>query len=360
MAIQITEEKNCTGCTACQAVCPVSCIAMQEDAKGFLYPSVDYDLCIECGLCERTCPLLKPISQENKVLSVYAAKAKDKEILRKSSSGGMFIPLSDAMLKEGGVVYGAAFNPLMEVSHCRCTTFTERDRCVGSKYVQSNLVGVLDQVKKDLNEKRPVLFTGTPCQVAGLLSFLAQTNTDTSLLVCCDVFCFGVPSPKVWKDYLKQVEREKGEPVKEAFFRDKTYGWADFSLRLETEHTASVEKNNENAYMQLFLQRLINRPSCFDCHFSNLDRKGDLSIGDYWGIEHSMPDFFESNGVSVTLVNSQKGKAWMEKIKDTLSLRESNLNDCMQPVLSGPTAQPIGYESFWKQYARSGFGEERT
>jgi coenzyme F420-reducing hydrogenase beta subunit len=328
---------------------------MREDPKGFLYPSVDDALCIECGLCERTCPLLKPISQENKVISVYAAKEKDPETLERSSSGGMFIPLSDAMLNKGGVVYGAALNSSMEAEHIRCTTSSERDRCVGSKYVQSNLVGILGQVKKDLKEKRPVLFTGTPCQVAGLLSFLAQTNTDTSLLVSCDVFCYGVPSPKVWKDYLAKVAREKGEPVKEAFFRDKTYGWADFSLRLETEHTTSIEKNNQNTYSQLFLKRLINRPSCFDCHFSNLNRQGDLSIGDYWGIEHSMPDFFDPKGVSVTLVNSQKGKVWLQEIEDSLFLRKSNLNDCMQPVLSGPTGKPKGYEAFWEQYAKKGF-----
>jgi coenzyme F420-reducing hydrogenase beta subunit len=272
----------------------------------------------------------------------------------------MFIPLSDAMLKEGGVVYGCAFDSSMEAVHIRCTTAQERDRCIGSKYVQSNMQGSLEQVRKDLAENLPVLFTGTPCQVAGLRSFLEETKTDSSHLLCCDLFCYGVPSPKVWKDYLVEVAKEKGEPVRSAFFRDKTYGWADFSLRIETEHSTSVDKTNQNAYTKLFLELLINRPSCFDCHFMNTNRKGDITIGDYWGIENAIPDFVDPRGVSVALVNSKKGKAWMQKIKGSLELRESTLSKCMQPVLSRPSGKPAGYAEFWERYGKTGFSGIET
>ncbi|WP_320127749.1 Coenzyme F420 hydrogenase/dehydrogenase, beta subunit C-terminal domain [uncultured Sphaerochaeta sp.] len=357
MAIQITEEKDCIGCTACQAICPMNCISLHPDDKGFVYPLVEATDCIECGLCTSTCPLLAPVQKKSNNPTVYAAKARDRATLLKSSSGGMFIPLSETILSKGGVVYGAAFTTDLVVEHIRCTTAQQRDRCVGSKYVQSNMETVLPQVKKDLASNLQVMFTGTPCQVAGLRSFLKNAKIDTSNLFCCDLLCYGVPSPKVWQDYLATLTKGKGEQVSDAFFRDKTQGWNDFSLRIETEHTTTLESNSKNLFLQLYLEHLTIRPSCFDCHFTNLNREGDLTLGDYWGIEQALPEFADPKGVSVVLVNSPKGKAWLEEVQDSLELRESSARACMQSVLSHPLEKPIGYELFWDEYGKKGFEE---
>jgi coenzyme F420-reducing hydrogenase beta subunit len=351
MAITITEEETCSGCTACQAICPVGCISMEPDGKGFLYPSVDMSRCIGCNLCEQVCPLRRKRSGTSTVRRVYAARNKDPETLRRSSSGGVFVPLSDAMLERGGTVYGASFAEDLEVCHRRCTTAGERDLLVGSKYVQSNMGPVLCQVREDLKQGLPVLFTGTPCQIAGLQAYLAKTRTDTADLVTCDLFCYGVPSPMVWKDYLQTL----GKPVFSASFRDKTHGWADFSMRLETQTGTSVETGEENPFLRLYFAKVLNRPSCLSCRFTSLQRTGDLTIGDYWGIERTMPDFADRNGVSVILVNSEKGSALLGQAADALLLRESDVDSCMQEVLRSPSGVPQGYTEFWKRYAAEGF-----
>ncbi len=348
--VQVYEEKkDCCGCTACAEACPVGAIQMRQDAEGFSYPWVDPQKCISCGLCRRICPM-KQEQQKKKVQAIYAMKAEDPSIRQNSTSGGAFTTLSDVVLRQGGVVFGAVFDGRFEVMHQMAQTPQERDAMRGSKYTQSNLEGIFPQVKQLLEAGRPVLFTGTPCQNAGLKSFLGKEYEN---LYLCDIACHGVPSPAVWREYLEMVAREKG-PVQAVNFRDKTHGWHRASLRIDCEKGSLLQDMKQNPYYILFFDHYDLRPCCHHCPYASQERVTDLTLADFWGIEEAIPQMDDDTGVSLILCGTEKGQRLLDQAQG-LQLEKSNWQACYQPIFEKPSAKNPGRNSFWKSCRDFGY-----
>lgn len=349
--IKIIDKISCCGCSACQNACPQSCIDMNEDNEGFLYPTVNIQKCIDCHLCEKVCPILN--TKENRTpLKVLAVKNKNKNIVGKSSSGGVFFHLAQQVINDGGVVFGACFNKEWEVIHSYTESIEGVSRFMTSKYVQSRVGESYKKVKAFLISGRKVLFTGTPCQVAGLYEYLRKPYSN---LITMDFLCHGVPSPKVWRLYLQEEKNKflsaykaNGRPtishtqesmwlLKNINFRDKSDGWQNsrFALHFvkqmgkgEEKSVLSSSNHNDNIYMRGFLNDLYLRPSCYKCKFKRFQSTSDITIADYWAIQRVSPGFFDPMGVSMVFVNSDKIFPYISKsvfdmietsFKDTLS-----------------------------------------
>ena len=225
--INITDPKNCCGCTACESICGKNAITMKPDALGFLYPVVDLEKCVECGMCEKVCAFHEnyDVTLNLPQAEAYAVRHKDMHELETSRSGGMFVAASDYVLELGGVVYGVGYKEHFRVAHKRAVTKEERNEFKGSKYVQSDLTGIFRQVKADLRAGLPVLFSGTPCQTSGLASFIGPRLRENLYLV--DIVCHGVPGPYIWRDYVDYMEKKMGAPLEKVNFRDKQlFGWS--------------------------------------------------------------------------------------------------------------------------------------
>lgn len=276
--IKIQDPKYCCGCTACASICSHEAIRMEPDVLGFLYPKVDKSKCVECGLCEKVCQFNDNYDQSLNLLQpiAYAARHKDFNEVMKSRSGAAFVSVSDYILEQGGIIYGAGYKDHFRVAHKRATTKVERDEFRGSKYVQSDLMGVFRQVKEDLKSGFTVLFSGTPCQTAGLNAYIGKKLRENLFLV--DIVCHGVPGPYIWRDYLAYLEKQIGSKITYVNFRDKElYGW-----RAHKE-TFKYEGGNKITPSYLFYQNIMFRHSCGVCHFTNLHRPSDITIADYWG-----------------------------------------------------------------------------
>lgn len=349
--MQIFASKNeCCGCSACEQICPKNAIKMTADNQGFLYPEIDSSLCVECGACKKVCAFQNGYPQ-NHSKTAYAVKHKNLDTRMTSRSGGVFIAISDYILDRNGSVYGAAFDDDFSVCHIRATTKAERDRLKGSKYVQSDIKDTFSSVKNDLKNGMYVLFSGTACQVAGLKNYLGKT--DTSKLYTCDLVCHGVPSPKVWKEYLDYCEKKYNGKVTNADFRDKTLGWNAHKEAIWVDN----KKYNSNEYAYLFNDNYISRPSCFNCKFTNLDRPADFTLADFWGIDKIVPAFNDNKGVSLLLVNSQKGEKIFDSCKKDIDFVDCDLQKSAKPNpnLYMPSQKPEKENLFWDNYKKSGF-----
>lgn len=312
--IVIKDKSMCSGCHGCMNICPKNCITMKEDNEGFWYPIVDREKCIECGLCEKSCPILNDMSVKNSP-KAYACYNKDDEIRKESSSGGIFTLLASYIIKRGGVVYGAAFNNKFEVEHIQVSTIDDLSKLRGSKYVQSKLGNTYSEIKKLLSQEKLVYFSGTPCQVDGLLSFL---NKKYDNLICQDIICHGVPSPKLWKYYLRQFKLEDNAKI---VFRDKSTGWDSYSFTINQNNKYS-QLASQNDYMKVFLKDLCLRPSCYDCHSKSLHRNSDITLGDFWGIKEIYSEMYDENkGTSLVFINSDKGKNIFNKILNEIKFK---------------------------------------
>lgn len=325
--IDIKEKKDCCGCGACVQRCPKSCISMREDNEGFLYPEVDKEMCIDCGLCEKVCPVINQ-SKERQPLVVYAAKHKDEQIRLASSSGGAFTAIAEPVIEEGGVVFGAKFDKDWSVIHDYTETKEGLAAFRGSKYVQSRIGESYKNAEAFLKTGRKVLFSGTPCQIAGLKRFLCKEYDN---LLTVDFICHGVPSPGVWREYLKEeTARQCGGKnsvlshpkdnlgdvrIENISFRDKRLGWKKFSfvltLSVPDGHGAKntvllSEPLNENIFLRGFLANLYLRPSCHACPAKKFKSGSDVTIGDFWGVQNVMPEIDDDKGVSALMVNSLK------------------------------------------------------
>lgn len=317
--IRITDKSMCSGCTACLAVCPHQAISMKPDALGFLYPEVDTDRCTDCGLCEKACDFVCSSSIVASVpdeIHVYAAMNKDASVLESSQSGGVFSALAKKIIYEGGTVYGAAFNPDFTVSHMRADTLEGCRAFRGSKYVQSNLSDVFKKVRRDLAQGRKVLFTGTPCQTAGLTAFLPE-HLRTGLLAV-DFICHGVPSPFVWRDYVSYMKR-KGE-LSSVSFRDKSVG--GWKIHAESFAYADGRKVVRETYKVMYYKNVMLRHSCASCPYDISRRRGDLAIADFWGLEEAMPHLDGVQGASMVLPFTEKGRLVLEEVSADLYLEK--------------------------------------
>ncbi len=354
--IHITDKQLCCGCTACSSICPESCITMCSDQEGFLYPVAEEGACVQCGLCEKACPLnLKDKYAYGMAVetTAYAVKHHNESVRVNSSSGGVFTAVSDWVLAGGGVVYGAAFDDSFRVEHRKAETSAGRDVFRKSKYVQSDLNNTFREIRSFLKDGRKVLFTGTPCQVAGLNGFLRQEPEN---LITCDVVCHGVPSPKLFADYCAFVERKYKSKLSQYDFRSKEEGWRNY---LPTAGFVNKMKKRGtfvlNTFHRIFFTHLAFRPACYCCRFTSFKRPADLTLGDFWGIEKSYPAFDDNRGISLLLINSAKGQEVFEAIKEQFIYLNSTKQDCMQHNLHSPT-QPRGDRNlFWQEYLDCGF-----
>lgn len=360
---------DCCGCSACANACPHDAISMVENAEGFLAPYVDADRCVGCLACERACPVLHQVDRGNeKVPLTYAARIKDEKVRELSSSGGIFSALALSVIQKGGLVFGAAFDESLKLHYASAETDAELAALRGSKYLQASVDFSYRSVKSALEEGRIVLFSGTPCQIAGLYGFLG--NGDYPRLLTVDVVCHGVPSPKVFRKYIRERESVERGRIQRVRFRDKVEGWENYSvaalLKPETEGPNTdlgdgcVEKAtlfSEDLFMRAFLSNICLCPSCHACHYNRLPRVADITLGDYWGVEKVHPELDDDLGVSLVLVNSQRGaKTWAEIQSDIKSV-PSNLRKAIRfsPCIYGSSKPHKNRRRFFEELDSKSF-----
>lgn len=337
---------NCTGCSACYNICPIGAITMNENDEGFLKPFINHDKCTVCGLCEKVCRKDKTAA-ETEPLAVYAAKNINNEIRKNSSSGGVFYAIGEFFLNNGGVVYGVSFDIDFSVKHVRIEKIEELKTLQGSKYVQSEIGYTFRKVKEDLLNDKKVLFSGTPCQISGLLGYL--NGIDLTNLTTVDILCHGVASPLVWENYIKTISKS-GKEISNISFRNKKIGWHKFcfSYKLKNQSEKTVIFN-DNFYCYLYGMHYILRPACYECKYSKYFRESDITIGDFWGIEKIMPQIDDNIGTSVLFLNSNKGEEMISQI-DCLEKVQINKEIALKYNISSPSSKPKDRDTFWDDY----------
>lgn len=348
--IHIREKQDCCGCHACASICPKQCIVIQEDEQGFLYPNVEQSTCIDCGLCEKVCPVLNQV-EERVPLEVYAAKNPDEQIRRESSSGGIFTLLAEQTIDAGGVVFGVRWNEHFEAIH----DYTESKEGLaafrGSKYVQSRVGDTFKQTEQFLKQDRKVLYSGTPCQIAGLKKFLKKEYDN---LLTVDITCHAVPSPLIWREYLEEYKtKKKITSINSINFRDKTFGWEGyyFSISYINKHNQDVTKkqpHGDNVYYKGFLNHLYLRPSCYSCCAKGGRSGSDILLGDCWGIDSLRKDYNDNKGCSIVCVYTPKGKSVAESILDRTELLAYDDVLKYNPSIAVSVKSSIDTDLFWR------------
>lgn len=335
--------EHCTGCGACVQVCPKKCIQNKENSEGFVYPVINVNDCINCNLCEKVCPIRK--SQELVNPKAYAAVNRNIDSLLKASSGGVFDSIARYALKYNGIVYGCAFSDDLKAKHIRIDCINNLHMLYGSKYVQSDIANTYSKVKKDLNAGRLVVFSGTPCQVAGLKSFL---NKQYENLITVDIICHGVPSQAYFDKYIGMLRKRHQGNIVDFNFRSKdNHGWSlagDFACVKHNEKKKHSLFYFDNYYYHYFLESSIYRRSCYTCKYANLNREGDFSLGDLWGAERFNFDFDTSRGCSLLLVNTNKGSKILKYLY--IDISEIDIETAVQynAQLSHPSVKPACWE----------------
>lgn len=344
--IKLAHREECCGCGACAAACPHGAIRMEADGMGFRYPSVDTSLCVNCGLCEEVCAF-KPVASGGRG---RAEAIRFPSLLEGSQSGGAAAALMRKAIGEGYVVYGAALDSDLVVRHRRVTTLEGLEALRLSKYVQSDMEGIPAQVLQDLESGKKVLFTGTPCQCAGIGSLRASHREN---LLLADILCHGVPSPAVWKGYLDFSAARKGAAVTGALFRDPSLGWHEHKERLFYGDGSSEVRSN---YTFLFYRHLMLRPSCSVCPFASLNRPSDITMADCWGVEKVLPGFADDNrGCSLLLRNTPAGEYFAADFPDGCERRLVDVQKVLQRNMMRPTKANRYAKSFENDYIRKGF-----
>lgn len=347
----LAERDNCTGCGACVDICFKQAIHMEYDINGFLYPRINVNQCVSCGLCTKVCDYedkLSIIHDTEFEQQYYVLKSKDVEILKESSSGGAFTAISNSVLGKKGIVYGCGFDNEFLPRHCRAESNNERDKLRGSKYVQSDMTGIYCNVKKDLQNGRIVLFTGTPCQIAALKRYLDVSHIDTSKLFTVDIICHGVPSRGVWREYIHSLEKRYHGKISSISFRTKKQDSNGQILTIKFDNGKKyVAPSGHDPYYTAFLKNYILRISCFNCQFCSLDRVSDITIADLWGkikLEKIIQDYLRESSL---IINTKKGKSLFESISiEEYDVESVDKRCIMQLNLHQPQKKPIYYNLF--------------
>lgn len=361
--------KDCCGCGACISACPAQCIMMKNGTDGFKYPYINESKCIHCNQCRLACPVLSEKTESAIPIATWAAIANDKDIQISSSSGGVFALLAENVVKSGGCVYGAAFsNDFYSVHHIKVEDTSDLSALKTSKYLQSDTYGVYKDIKKKLMTGRKVLFSGTPCQTAGLRAFLGASEYDN--LISVAVICHGVPSPKLWRKYLDYIVSSGDYRIKDINFRHKKNGWNNFGLYIKKENRKDYYKElSFDPYLQMFLQNICLRESCYQCFAKEKGSGADITIGDFWGISEVAPEMDDGLGTSLVLVHTKKGQEFYESIADCLIQKKVEYKDAIRnntaynTSVQRPTARDVFFEElnnmpwkcFEKKYANISF-----
>ena len=350
--IIINDKTKCCGCSACTNICPKNCIMMKCDDEGFLYPVTNAAECVACGLCEKTCPVIQSINNRKTgtVLDTFGGNTKDELLRENSSSGGIFGMLAKSFFAENGVVVGAAFSDdFYSVRHTCIEKKDELYKLQGSKYLQSEINDSYKKVKEFLRQGCKVLFTGTPCQIAGLKAYLGKGYDN---LFTQDVICHGTPSPMIWKKYVQYRESVSGGAVQRMSFRHKKYGWKTFSVFFKfSNNTEYVKKLSNDLYMQVFLRNIDLRPSCYNCEFRDGTSGSDITLADYWGVQEENPKLDDDKGTSLIIIHTQKGVEVFQKIQSEVNCKSVDFEKAIKH-------NPSYYESVHLPEERESFFEE--
>ena len=358
--INITDKYKCCGCTACVSACPKNCISMSADREGFLYPVVDSVKCIDCGLCEKVCPVLHPVNNETEPL-VYAAINNNEAVRMQSSSGGIFTLIAEYVLEHGGVVFGACFDSDWNVIHDYTETKDGLARFRGSKYVQSHVGICFTQVKTFLDSGREVLFSGTPCQVAGLKNYLRKPYSN---LFTVDLVCHGVPSPEVWRRYLQEavcrvygIKKKNvinlGEYISDISFRAKDKGWKKYNIKIIFRNgKVEMMPFSENPYMNVFLSDLSLRPSCYACPTKLHRAQSDITLADFWGVNEIKPDIDDDKGCGLILIPCKQNLNFLCKMDCKLLQQQFSSIIKYNPSILYAVNEPLNRKFFWAVFNR--------
>ena len=349
----ICDLNCCTGCMACLAKCPHNAIEVAVNDKGFEYPHVNQALCVGCGVCKKICPQLHLKSEvKPNIKKVYAAFSNNKEIRKMSSSGGLFTELASSVIQAGGVIFASKLSDSCKtLKFEKCTSIDELGKFRGSKYLQSSVGTIYSDVENELKKSRKVMFIGTACQVDGLKKFLGK---EYESLLTVDIICHGVPSPKLWSEYLYMLEEENNSSVEYVNFRYKKPSWTQFSLfcRLKNGRTI-IRSKFDDPYLIAFLKEMSIRENCYSCPYTNTDRVGNITLADFWGYKSTSFRMRNTEkGISLVLINSERGMEYFNQIKDHISFIEKGLKEAIsgnrslkEPWKKNPLA-----DKFWNAY----------
>ena len=339
-SVNLIDHSICTGCMMCSDICAKDAITFTYDT-GFWYPSVDEAKCVNCGLCSLRCPALKDAPIVKGPVSCYGAITKDEKVRWQSTSGGFFSELATAVIKCGGVIVGAIYGNDNEIVHK--VEYNEEGiaKLRQSKYAQSKTEGIFSQVKQELKLGKEILFTGTPCQVEALHSYLGKEYTN---LLTMDFVCLGVCSPVVYRNYLNSLEQKYKSKVKKVWFKNKTAGWGSIGTRIEFESgKVYFQIGSLDPFMVAFVHDTISiRKSCESCKFRKIPHNSDITVADFWGIGKINPSFNDDKGVSAVIVNTEKGQFWFEKIKNNLSYFNTTVNSIIQGNFTAVKSKSAG------------------
>lgn len=329
MPVKIKDKRKCCGCAACSNVCPKNCISMRMDDEGFYYPVVDEENCIHCDLCKKVCPVLNNPNDEVEVNPVFfAARSLDHGVRQNSSSGGIAYLLSKSFISEGNAVCGVRMSP--DLSHAEYVSVEDNENLSflnGSKYLQSVPGDIFSRMQKLLSDEKKVLFIGTPCQVAGIKNYF---KNDSENIFYIDIVCHGVPSQLLWDKWSEYLVDENKSAVKSVNFRDKRNGWQEYGFSANLENGKSLYFERKRGFLGLYLKNLCLRPSCGSCQHKGFNRCSDLTIADFWGIEKVLPDYEKKNGVSLVMVNTQRGEKMLHSIREELEIDEVDCKELFQ------------------------------
>ena len=354
----LADENSCTGCGVCYNICPSSALKMEYNKEGFIFPVIDGDKCTKCMGCKKICPIINTkLINNNFTKSVYISWNKNIKQRKFSSSGGVFPILANHILNNNGYVYGAIYDINMEVIHDCIDNKKNVGKLSGSKYVQSNIIKIYKDIKTKLEDDRIVLFSGLPCEITALYSYLDKKYDN---FYTCELFCHGVPSPILFNSYVKYFEEQAGKKIKNINFRNKIISWNCPCTAISYFNKFPyIRLQAENPYFYWFGLHYSVRKSCFNCIYRREQRNADISLGDYWGIELIKPKINSKNGVSVIFINSEKGRGLLDQVASELYLEASQFSDVIKgnKYLLNNFEIPKERETFFETWRQFGIGE---
>lgn len=354
--INDSNRQDCCGCSACMNICPVNAIEMKPDTQGFLYPIVNDSTCINCGKCESVCSVINNPEEKEFEQEAYLIQHRDKEILEDSTSGGAFTAISQAVMKKGGVVFGAAFGENFYVRHEYAESEKELQRFRNSKYVQSDKLRTYSEVKEFLNHDRYVLFSGTPCEIEGLMNFLGDLSSSDKLLTS-DIICHAVPSPYVLNTYLNIQKKKNDGSILDLRFRDKKkYGYMYSQFAVIREDSRVYEGIETNIFLRAFFSNVCDRPSCYECRFKKRYRRSDFTLWDCWNASELSRNiaFNQNSGVTRMLVHSERGRSFLNDILRNCIYEKINADDAVRSgsreMTHSVPKDKERYDRFWTAF----------
>lgn len=364
---KICDINQCIGCFNCKNVCPKKCISTKLDANGFLVPIINEDRCINCGMCQKVCPALNLFQDDRNKPKTFAVKNNNTEMVLTSSSGGVSSLLGEYIISRGGAIVGAVFDNCFNVAHTLIDDEKELHKINGSKYVQSNLKDTFLTIKERLNQNNTILFFGTPCQVAALKVFLGK---EYERLFLVDIVCHAIPSPYIWEKYLNELKNKYNSNIFSVDFRCKDSGWDTYSIKIVFEDGGVfLEPAKNNKYFLSYMMGMHSRKSCDNCQYKQIHKVSDITLGDFWGIKTLLPDFYDSNGVSLVMINSDKGERLFNSISKKTVYKSVDFNDAIKnnvSVIKSSKGSPLRkrfvadankktFEQLFKKYCGNGF-----